>query len=170
MIEEIGELTPPARIMLTPGPSCVDPRVYRAMAAPIVGHVDPWFTAMMGDVQTLLAPCLSDRESHHLSDFRLGLGRHRSGRRKSSRRRRRMHHLRERRVFRPHGHHGRAHLGKSDPRRSALRTHGRSRRCAPRGQGPQDQDGRLDPRRNVKRGGAAHRRLSQSGRRAWRAA
>ena len=54
MSEEIGELTPPARIMLTPGPSCVDPRVYRAMAAPIVGHVDPWFTEMMGDVQTLL--------------------------------------------------------------------------------------------------------------------
>ncbi len=40
--------------MLTPGPSCLDPRVYRAMAAPIVGHMDPWFTAMMGDVQTLL--------------------------------------------------------------------------------------------------------------------
>jgi alanine-glyoxylate transaminase/serine-glyoxylate transaminase/serine-pyruvate transaminase len=54
MKEVIGELTPPARIMLTPGPSCVDPRVYRAMAAPIVGHVDPWFTAMMGEVQTLL--------------------------------------------------------------------------------------------------------------------
>ncbi|HWF37696.1 MAG TPA: alanine--glyoxylate aminotransferase family protein [Candidatus Acidoferrales bacterium] len=54
MNEVIGELTPPARIMLTPGPSCVDPRVYRAMAAPIVGHVDPWFTNMMGDVQTLL--------------------------------------------------------------------------------------------------------------------
>src|SRR6202451_2079878 len=54
MNEVIGELTPPARLMLTPGPSCVDPRVYRAMAAPIVGHVDPWFTEMMGDVQTLL--------------------------------------------------------------------------------------------------------------------
>lgn len=40
--------------MLTPGPSCVDPRVYRAMAAPIVGHMDPWFINMMGDVQTLL--------------------------------------------------------------------------------------------------------------------
>lgn len=40
--------------MLTPGPSCVDPRVYRAMAAPIVGHMDPWFTAMMGEVQTLM--------------------------------------------------------------------------------------------------------------------
>jgi alanine-glyoxylate transaminase/serine-glyoxylate transaminase/serine-pyruvate transaminase len=52
--EIIGELTPPVRVMLTPGPSCMDPRVYRALATPIVGHVDPWFTRMMGDVQTLL--------------------------------------------------------------------------------------------------------------------
>src|SRR5580704_4008488 len=54
MNEMIGELSPPVRIMLTPGPSCLYPRVYRALAAPIVGHVDPWFTEMMGDVQTLL--------------------------------------------------------------------------------------------------------------------
>src|ERR1700691_2223350 len=54
MSEVIGELTPPSRLMLTPGPSCVDPRVYRAMSAPLVGHVDPWFTEMMGDVQYLL--------------------------------------------------------------------------------------------------------------------
>jgi alanine-glyoxylate transaminase/serine-glyoxylate transaminase/serine-pyruvate transaminase len=52
--ESIGELLPPERLMLTPGPSCVDPRVYRAMAAPIVGHMDPWFTQMMEDVQVLL--------------------------------------------------------------------------------------------------------------------
>ena len=52
--ENIGELLPPERLMLTPGPSCVDPRVYRAMAAPIVGHMDPWFTHMMDDVQVLL--------------------------------------------------------------------------------------------------------------------
>ena len=52
--EMIGELLPPERLMLTPGPSCVDPRVYRAMAAPIVGHMDPWFTKMMDDVQVLL--------------------------------------------------------------------------------------------------------------------
>jgi alanine-glyoxylate transaminase/serine-glyoxylate transaminase/serine-pyruvate transaminase len=51
---EIGELLPPQRLMLTPGPSCLDPRVYRAMAAPLVGHMDPWFTAMMDDVQELL--------------------------------------------------------------------------------------------------------------------
>ncbi len=54
MSEMIGELLPPERLMLTPGPSCVDPRVYRAMAAPIVGHMDPWFTRMMDDVQVLL--------------------------------------------------------------------------------------------------------------------
>jgi alanine-glyoxylate transaminase/serine-glyoxylate transaminase/serine-pyruvate transaminase len=49
-----GESLPPQRLLLTPGPSCLDPRVYRAMAAPIVGHMDPWFTGMMQDVQDLL--------------------------------------------------------------------------------------------------------------------
>jgi len=32
----------------------MDPRVYRALATPLVGHLDPWFMAMMGDVQELL--------------------------------------------------------------------------------------------------------------------
>jgi len=54
MNQQIGELAPPARLMLTPGPSCMDPRVYRALAAPLVGHLDPWFTEMMGDVPVLL--------------------------------------------------------------------------------------------------------------------
>lgn len=54
MAEMMGELLAPDRLMLTPGPSMVDPRVYRAMAAPIVGHMDPWFLHMMGEVQTLL--------------------------------------------------------------------------------------------------------------------
>jgi alanine-glyoxylate transaminase/serine-glyoxylate transaminase/serine-pyruvate transaminase len=54
MNEIIGELSPPARILLTPGPSCMDPRVYRALAAPLVGHLDPWFTEMIGEVQFLL--------------------------------------------------------------------------------------------------------------------
>jgi alanine-glyoxylate transaminase/serine-glyoxylate transaminase/serine-pyruvate transaminase len=52
--EPIGELLAPTRLMLTPGPSNVDPRVYRAMVTPIVGHLDPWFTEMMSDVQILL--------------------------------------------------------------------------------------------------------------------
>lgn len=54
MNSPIGELLPPTRLMLTPGPSCIDPRVYRAMSTPIVGHLDPWFLEMMGDVQILL--------------------------------------------------------------------------------------------------------------------
>jgi alanine-glyoxylate transaminase / serine-glyoxylate transaminase / serine-pyruvate transaminase len=54
MSEIIGELNPPVRMILTPGPSNMHPRVYRALGMPIVGHVDPWFTEMMGDVQTLL--------------------------------------------------------------------------------------------------------------------
>jgi alanine-glyoxylate transaminase / serine-glyoxylate transaminase / serine-pyruvate transaminase len=54
MTSPMGELLPPNRIMLTPGPSNVDPRVYRALATPLVGHLDPWFLEMMGDVQVLL--------------------------------------------------------------------------------------------------------------------
>jgi alanine-glyoxylate transaminase / serine-glyoxylate transaminase / serine-pyruvate transaminase len=54
MTHTVGELLPPTRIMMTPGPSNVDPRVYRAMATPLVGHMDPWFTEMMGDLPVLL--------------------------------------------------------------------------------------------------------------------
>lgn len=50
----IGELKPPNRLMLTPGPSSMDPRVYRALATPLVGHMDPWFKGCMDDVQELL--------------------------------------------------------------------------------------------------------------------
>ena len=52
--DPMRELIPPARLMLTPGPSSVDPRVYRALATPLVGHLDPWFPTMMTDVQVLL--------------------------------------------------------------------------------------------------------------------
>ena len=52
--QSIGELAPPNRLMLTPGPSSMDPRVYRALAAPLVGHLDPWFKGCMEDTQVLL--------------------------------------------------------------------------------------------------------------------
>jgi alanine-glyoxylate transaminase / serine-glyoxylate transaminase / serine-pyruvate transaminase len=54
MSQPIGELNPPVRLMLTPGPSSMDPRVYRAMATPIVGHMDPWFKGCMEDTQVLM--------------------------------------------------------------------------------------------------------------------
>src|SRR5215469_4782241 len=54
MIDPMEEVRPPMRLMLTPGPSCISQRVYRALATPLVGHVDPWFTEFMGGVQELL--------------------------------------------------------------------------------------------------------------------
>jgi alanine-glyoxylate transaminase/serine-glyoxylate transaminase/serine-pyruvate transaminase len=54
MTQQVGELNPPYRLMLTPGPSSVDPRVYRALAAPLVGHLDPWFKTCMDETQVLL--------------------------------------------------------------------------------------------------------------------
>lgn len=42
------------RLLLGPGPSSIHPRVYRAMAAPVVGHLDPQFLEIMEDNKTLL--------------------------------------------------------------------------------------------------------------------
>src|SRR5215471_664283 len=50
MTNQIGELNPPTRLMMTPGPCSIDPRVYRALAAPIVGHLDPWMKGCMEEV------------------------------------------------------------------------------------------------------------------------
>jgi len=52
--EPIGEFTPSPRLLLGPGPSMVHPRVLRAMAAPLLGHLDPEFLKLMTEVQLLL--------------------------------------------------------------------------------------------------------------------
>ncbi len=36
-------INPPKRLLMGPGPSMVEPRVYEAMRTPIVSHVDPYF-------------------------------------------------------------------------------------------------------------------------------
>jgi alanine-glyoxylate transaminase / serine-glyoxylate transaminase / serine-pyruvate transaminase len=51
---EIKDLDTPSRILLGPGPSTVSPRVLRAMAQPLLGHLDPQFLALMDEVQQLL--------------------------------------------------------------------------------------------------------------------
>lgn len=50
----ISDLHPPARIIMTPGPVEADPRVLRAMSAPVVGQFDPYFTALMDESMGLL--------------------------------------------------------------------------------------------------------------------
>ena len=54
MTNPIGELNPPTRLMMTPGPCSIDPQVYRALAMPIVGHLDPWFRGCMEETQVLM--------------------------------------------------------------------------------------------------------------------
>ncbi|MFC7233267.1 pyridoxal-phosphate-dependent aminotransferase family protein [Saliphagus sp. GCM10025308] len=51
---DVGELTPPTRTLMGPGPSDVHPRVLRAMSTPLVGHLDPSFIEIMNEVQELL--------------------------------------------------------------------------------------------------------------------
>ena len=51
---DVGELTPPNRTLMGPGPSDVHPRVLRAMTTPLVGHLDPSFLDIMDEVQELL--------------------------------------------------------------------------------------------------------------------
>ncbi len=51
---DVGELTPPNRTLMGPGPSDVHPRVLKAMSTPLVGHLDPSFIEIMDEVQELL--------------------------------------------------------------------------------------------------------------------
>jgi (S)-ureidoglycine-glyoxylate aminotransferase len=53
MVPEIGELNPPPRLLMGPGPVNCDPRVLRAMAMPMLGQFDPVFTRYMTEVMEL---------------------------------------------------------------------------------------------------------------------
>jgi len=54
MADHFGEFTPPARVLLGPGPSMVHPRVLRAMSSRLLGHLDPAFLRLMDEVQDML--------------------------------------------------------------------------------------------------------------------
>jgi alanine-glyoxylate transaminase/serine-glyoxylate transaminase/serine-pyruvate transaminase len=45
---------PPRRVLLGPGPSPVEDRILEAMAAPVLGHLDPLFLGCMDDIQAML--------------------------------------------------------------------------------------------------------------------
>lgn len=50
----MNELNPTQRLLMGPGPSNVDPRVLRAMSAPILGHLDPEFLGIMNETMALI--------------------------------------------------------------------------------------------------------------------
>ncbi len=56
-----GPIDPPQRLLLGPGPSDVHPRVLRAMAASLVGHLDPYFLRVMDQTRDMLRQVFQTR-------------------------------------------------------------------------------------------------------------
>ena len=56
-------LSPPKRLLMGPGPSMVEPRVYAAMGQPIVGHLDPFFFQISEEIRALLAETFGTKNS-----------------------------------------------------------------------------------------------------------
>lgn len=54
MSEISNAVNPPQRVLMGPGPSDIHPNVLAALAAPTVGHLDPYFLRIMDEVQTML--------------------------------------------------------------------------------------------------------------------
>ena len=48
------ELNPTARFLMGPGPSDIHPRIMKAMATPVIGHLDPQFIVIMDEVKDML--------------------------------------------------------------------------------------------------------------------
>ncbi len=48
------QISPPQRTLMGPGPSEIHPSVLAAMAAPTVGHLDPYFLKVMDELQGML--------------------------------------------------------------------------------------------------------------------
>jgi (S)-ureidoglycine-glyoxylate aminotransferase len=63
----VPDLNPPTRLLCGTGPTNPDPRVLRALAAPVLGQFDPAFTAIMTEVVELGRQVFRTRNSHTLA-------------------------------------------------------------------------------------------------------
>ena len=61
MAETFGEIDPPQRLLMGPGPVNAHPRVLRAMSADLLGQFDPEMTAYMNEVMALYRPVFGTR-------------------------------------------------------------------------------------------------------------
>src|SRR5260370_34914064 len=52
---------PPRRLLFGPGPTQVEPRVYQAMAQPLVGYLDPFLYEVFDQVRAGLRACFGTR-------------------------------------------------------------------------------------------------------------
>jgi alanine-glyoxylate transaminase/serine-glyoxylate transaminase/serine-pyruvate transaminase len=64
MPDRLPELNPPARLLMGPGPSNPDPRVLRALTAPVIGHLDPAFLAIMDETMGWLRQVYQTKNHH----------------------------------------------------------------------------------------------------------
>jgi alanine-glyoxylate transaminase/serine-glyoxylate transaminase/serine-pyruvate transaminase len=61
MMSKYEELNTSTRILMGPGPSDVHPRVLRAMATPLIGHLDPEFLKIMDEIKEMVQLTLQTR-------------------------------------------------------------------------------------------------------------
>ena len=52
--QSFRDIDPGSRVLMGPGPSDVPARVLQAMSAPCIGHLDPYFLALMDETQRLI--------------------------------------------------------------------------------------------------------------------
>jgi alanine-glyoxylate transaminase/serine-glyoxylate transaminase/serine-pyruvate transaminase len=67
MPQQYPPLQAPERFLFGPGPSMVAPRVYRAMAQPVVGHLDPFFFETAEEIRSLLGYAYSTKNQFNLA-------------------------------------------------------------------------------------------------------
>jgi len=67
MAQAHATIEPPRRLLMGPGPSPVEPRVYEAMTKPVVGHLDPFFFQVMEEVRTGLAHVFGTKNEFNLA-------------------------------------------------------------------------------------------------------
>jgi len=58
-----GELNPPPRLIMGPGPLNADPRVLRSMSLPLLGQFDPAFLSIMADTQAIYREIFETRNA-----------------------------------------------------------------------------------------------------------
>src|SRR5438445_7842416 len=65
---------PPRRALSARGPANVDPRVSRALAAPLVGHLDPYFLQVMDETMAMLRQVFRTTNHHTIPMSATGSG------------------------------------------------------------------------------------------------
>ncbi len=67
MPEKISALRSPKRFLMGAGPSMVEPRVYEAMAQPLVSHLDPFLFEVTEDIRKYLAVAFGTKNEFTLA-------------------------------------------------------------------------------------------------------